>query len=144
DAKRIRLDVDLGPPDTAIVGDPERLQQAICNVVGNAVKFTPDEGCVRVRLAHDAAKAELTVEDTGRGIAPGFLPHVFERFRQADSVTGREKGGLGLGLAISRHLIELHGGTIVAASEGPGKGACFTVVLPVSPSAAIRSAAATT
>jgi CheY-like chemotaxis protein len=121
------LDPDVGP----IVGDPERLQQIVWNLVSNAVKFTPRGGKVQVRVAHAESYVEIAVSDTGVGIPPAFLPHVFERFRQADSRYSREHGGLGLGLAITRDLVEMHGGTIEADSDGEGHGATFTVKLPM-------------
>jgi PAS domain S-box-containing protein len=112
-------------------GDPDRLQQVIWNLLSNAVKFTPPHGAVRVTLARAATHLELRVSDSGLGIKPEFLPHVFERFRQADSTTTRRHSGLGLGLAIVRHLVELHGGTVEVESEGEGLGATFIVRLPV-------------
>jgi signal transduction histidine kinase/ActR/RegA family two-component response regulator len=112
-------------------GDPDRLQQVIWNLLSNAVKFTPPQGTVRVTLARAATHLELRVADSGLGIKPEFLPHVFERFRQADSTTTRRHSGLGLGLAIVRHLVELHGGTVGVESEGEGRGAAFIVRLPV-------------
>ena len=112
-------------------GDPDRLQQVIWNLLSNAVKFTPPHGTVRVTLARAATHLELRVADSGLGIKPEFLPHVFERFRQADSTTTRRHSGLGLGLAIVRHLVELHGGTVDVESEGEGRGATFIVRLPV-------------
>jgi PAS domain S-box-containing protein len=114
----------------AVSGDPERLQQVVWNLLSNAVKFTPAGGRVRVALAGADWQVEIVVSDTGEGIAPGFLPYAFERFRQADSSPTRVHGGLGLGLAIVRHIVELHGGTVAAASPGPGRGTTFTVRLP--------------
>jgi signal transduction histidine kinase len=101
------------------------------NLLSNAVKFTSSGGLVRVRLSRDESHVELAVEDTGQGITPEFLPHVFERFRQAEGGSHRARGGLGLGLAIVKHLVELHGGGIEASSEGNGRGATFVVRLPV-------------
>ena len=121
------LDGHAGP----IAGDPERLQQVIWNLLSNGVKFTPRGGRVQVRLARVKSQAEISVSDTGLGISPDFLPHVFERFRQGDSRFSREHGGLGLGLAITRELVHLHGGTIEAASGGEGQGATFRVTLPL-------------
>ena len=121
------LDAAAGP----VVGDPARLQQVTWNLLSNAIKFTPHGGRVEVRLFRDGDHAGLVVKDDGVGIAPDFLPHVFERFRQADSSRTRAFGGLGLGLAIVRHLVEAHGGTVGASSEGTGKGAAFTVRLPI-------------
>jgi CheY-like chemotaxis protein len=114
-----------------VSGDPDRLQQIVWNLLSNAIKFTPKGGKVQLRLARVDSHVEITVSDTGRGIAPDFLPFVFERFRQADSSFSREHGGLGLGLAIARNLAELHGGTVTAASGGINQGATFTVSLPL-------------
>jgi signal transduction histidine kinase/CheY-like chemotaxis protein len=121
-------------PDGAagtVYAAPERLQQIVWNLLSNAIKFTPAGGRVELYTTRTASAVRIVVRDTGAGIAPSFLPHVFERFRQADSSTTRTHSGVGLGLAIVRHLVELHGGTIEAASEGPGRGATFTVTLPV-------------
>jgi len=107
----------------------------VSNLVNNAIKFTPEGGRVEVGTRRDGANVRITVADTGQGIAPDFLPHVFERFRQADSTTTRRQGGLGLGLAIARHLVELHRGTIEVESPGEGKGSTFTVRLPLVPGA---------
>ena len=112
-------------------GDPGRLQQVIGNVLTNAIKFTPDGGRVDLSVEHTGSQMEVKVVDTGQGISADFLPHVFERFRQADKATSRQHGGLGLGLAIVRQLVELHGGTVHAASEGEGRGATFTIRLPI-------------
>src|SRR6185437_2921660 len=120
-----------GGPPLCINGDSERLQQVISNLVSNAVKFTPEGGCVRLNLERGARDVTLTVSDTGRGIGAEFLPFVFDMFRQADSSTTREHYGLGLGLAIARKLVELHGGSIRAESEGVDKGATFSVTLPL-------------
>lgn len=128
--KGIRIEKDLDRSIEPLLGDPERLQQIAWNVLSNAVKFTPKGGNVLVRLSDADSYVQLTVRDTGVGITKEFLPHVFERFRQADSTTTREYQGLGLGLAITRHLVELHGGTIEAKSKGEGQGATFTVRLP--------------
>jgi CheY-like chemotaxis protein/anti-sigma regulatory factor (Ser/Thr protein kinase) len=113
-----------------VSGDPDRIQQVIWNLASNSVKFTGRGGRVQVRLARVDSQVEIVVSDDGIGIAPDFLPHVFERFRQADSGTTRERGGLGLGLAISRNLVEMHGGTIHAASAGAGQGTTIRVTLP--------------
>ncbi|WP_257462588.1 hybrid sensor histidine kinase/response regulator [Archangium lipolyticum] len=121
------LDPDVGP----VRGDAMRLQQVVWNLVQNAVKFTPSGGQVEVLLESRDAQAVITVSDTGQGIAPDFLPHLFERFRQADSSTTRQHGGLGLGLSIVKHLVEMHGGSVKAHSEGQGRGATFTVRLPL-------------
>jgi signal transduction histidine kinase len=114
-----------------IVCDAQRLLQVISNLAGNGIKFTPAGGRVEVALALDGEAVRLTVSDTGYGISREFLPHVFERFRQADTGLTRKHGGLGLGLAIVRHLVQLHGGTVSVSSDGPGKGTTFTVLLPV-------------
>ncbi|QRO00796.1 PAS domain S-box protein [Archangium violaceum] len=122
-----RLDIHTGP----LLGDPDRLQQVVWNLLSNAVKFTPQGGCVTVSLSRSSSHVELQVCDTGDGIPPSFLKHLFERFRQADASSTRRYGGLGLGLSIVRHLVELHGGTVEAHSEGKGRGASFTVRLPL-------------
>jgi PAS domain S-box-containing protein len=131
EAKGIQLSVDLDPAAGTVLGDGGRLQQVVWNLLSNAAKFTPAGGAITVRLRRDDAYAELSVRDTGQGIAPDFLPSVFDRFRQADSSSHRTQGGLGLGLAIVRHVVELHGGAVAAASDGLGKGATFTVRLPL-------------
>ena len=115
-----------------IVGDPDRIQQIVWNLLSNAVKFTPREGRVRIRLQRRGDEVELAVEDTGIGIPPDFLPYVFDRFSQADPTATRRHGGLGLGMAIVRYLVELHGGTVKAESQGENQGATFTIVLPAS------------
>ena len=114
------------------MGDPQRLQQVAVNLLMNAVKFTPKGGRVQVLVERRDSSVDFTVADSGQGIAADFLPHVFERFRQADGSLSRKSGGLGLGLAIVRHIVELHGGSVSAFSEGEGKGSSFTVRLPVS------------
>jgi signal transduction histidine kinase/ActR/RegA family two-component response regulator len=129
-AKSLRLEVTAAP-GLFVLGDPGRLQQIVANLLSNAVKFTPKGGRIDVRLARMNAQAQIRVSDSGKGIPAAFLPHVFEYFRQADSTTTREHGGLGLGLAIVRRLVELHGGVVRAESEGEGRGATFTVELPV-------------
>ncbi|MBD1916979.1 MULTISPECIES: PAS domain S-box protein [Cyanophyceae] len=145
EAKAIEMRAQFDPAVAPVMGDAGRLQQVVWNLLANAVKFTPEGGRIEIQLraitppAHRAGlpaanhltQAELTVTDTGKGIAPEVLPHVFERFRQADSKTTRQFGGLGLGLAIARQLVELHGGTITAASPGDDQGATFTVRLPL-------------
>ena len=133
DAKGIRIESRLDPVASAMVGDPDRLQQVVWNLVSNAVKFTPKDGRVEVELTRVDSHARLRVKDTGKGIRATFLPHVFDRLRQADSTSTRAHGGLGIGLAIVRHLVELHGGTVGAESAGEGKGATLTVELPISP-----------
>jgi signal transduction histidine kinase/ActR/RegA family two-component response regulator len=130
-AKRIQLHSVLDPRAGPISGDPGRLQQVVWNLLSNAIKFTPPEGEVSVRLSREPAHAEIVVADTGQGIDPALLPHVFERFRQADSSSTRAHGGLGIGLALVKHLAELHGGTVAAESGGPGHGARFSVRLPL-------------
>ncbi len=129
-AKNIALRTSFDPRGRPVTGDPSRLQQVVWNLLSNAVKFTPIGGEVHVRLEHTESRVRLMVEDTGLGIRPDFLPFVFDRFRQGDQSTTRAFGGLGLGLAIVRHLVELHGGTVKAASEGEGRGSTFTVELP--------------
>ena len=134
-AKSIEITSRVPPLPVPVVGDPERLHQVLVNLLGNAIKFTPKSGRVTVRLERAEAQAEITVRDTGKGINPTFLPHVFDRFRQADSSTTRAHGGLGLGLAIVRNLVVLHGGSVRADSPGEGGGATFTVTLPLARSA---------
>jgi PAS domain S-box-containing protein len=131
DAKGIRLQAVLDPRAGPVSGDPNRLQQVVWNLLSNAIKFTPREGRVQVRLERINSHIEITVSDTGKGINADFLPYVFDRFRQADGTISRAYGGLGLGLAIVRHLIELHGGMVHAYSAGEGLGATFTVRLPL-------------
>jgi CheY-like chemotaxis protein len=114
-----------------VLGDPARLRQVATNLVANALKFTPSGGRVTVSVRHEGPVGVLRVEDTGHGIDASFLPHVFERFRQADGSTARKHGGLGLGLAIVHHIAGLHGGSVNAASDGPGRGSVFTVTLPL-------------
>ena len=132
DAKKVRLQPVLDSHAT-IVGDADRLQQVIWNLLSNAIKFTPKNGRVQVRVSRKESYVEVAVADDGQGIATEFLPHVFDRFRQADGAFNRQAGGLGLGLAIVRSLVELHGGTVTAASDGLGRGATFTVRLPMAP-----------
>jgi CheY-like chemotaxis protein len=131
DAKSIRIKCALDAQIDSFSGDQKRLQQVVLNLLTNAVKFTPEGGRVEVRLERTGSQVQLKVSDTGQGIGKDFLPHVFDRFRQADSSTTRESGGLGLGLAIVRHLVELHGGTVRAESSGEGQGATFIVELPI-------------
>src|SRR5262249_7007711 len=125
EAKDIRLSVLLNPAAEKVSGDAERLQQVVWNLLSNAVKFAPNGGRVEVRLERADSHVEIVVADNGQGIKTEFLPHVFEHFRQEDGAISRQHGGLGLGLAIVRHIVELHGGTVHAASEGLGKGATF-------------------
>jgi len=131
EAKGIQIEVQFEQEPTAVSGDPNRLQQVFWNLLSNAVKFTPAGGKVTVRLRQVDSKVEIEVTDTGQGITAEFLPFVFDRFRQADSTSTRQHGGLGLGLAIARHLIEIHGGSIEARSGGQGQGATLIVRLPL-------------
>jgi CheY-like chemotaxis protein len=131
DAKDIRLGAEYDGETDLVTGDPDRLQQVIWNLLSNAIKFTPKGGEVGVRVERDGSDVCVSVSDTGQGIAPEFLPHVFERFRQQDGSTTREHGGLGLGLAIVRHIVEQHGGSISAESDGEQQGSTFTINLPV-------------
>jgi signal transduction histidine kinase len=138
DAKGVRVSTRIDAPIGPVAADADRLQQVVWNLVSNAVKFTPKDGRVEVAIEPDDGQAVLTVRDTGSGIAPEFLPHVFERFRQGDPRLAREHGGLGIGLAIARHLVEMHGGSIHASSDGPGRGAVFSVRLPLAVGATAR------
>ncbi|HWP44267.1 MAG TPA: ATP-binding protein [Blastocatellia bacterium] len=131
DAKSIRLSVVLDPRAGPVSGDPTRLQQVIWNLLSNAIKFTPKQGRVQVRLERINSHIEITVSDTGIGISPEFLPYVFDRFRQADGTLTRCHAGLGLGLSIVRHLVEMHGGSIHCYSAGEGQGTTFTINLPI-------------
>jgi PAS domain S-box-containing protein len=133
EAKNIRLQTLLDPDAGPISGDPDRLQQVVWNLLSNAMKFTPKNGRVQVRLERVNSHVEIVVSDTGKGIEPEFLPYVFDRFRQSDGSMTRRHGGLGLGLAIVRQLVELHGGTVSVSSAGEGSGATFTVSLPILP-----------
>lgn len=130
-AKSIQIETQIEPNTAFVLGDFSRLQQVFWNLISNAVRFTPEEGRIAIQLHCSANQALVTVQDTGKGISLEFLPHVFETFRQADSTTTRQHGGLGLGLAIARQIIELHGGTIAADSPGESQGATFTVRLPL-------------
>ncbi len=130
-AKSIQLQATPATAPILVWGDADRLQQVVWNLLSNAVKFTPAGGQVQVALSHHDGRAEIEVKDTGIGLRQEFIPHVFERFRQADDRIARHYGGLGLGLAIVRHLVELHGGEVRAASDGEGHGATFSVTLPV-------------
>ncbi|MBD0388591.1 MAG: PAS domain-containing protein, partial [Nostoc sp. C3-bin3] len=131
EAKSIKIQTMLQPNVGKVAGDSSRLQQVVWNLLSNAIKFTPSEGQVEIKLERLGSMAEITVNDTGKGISPQFLPYVFDSFRQADSTTTRKFGGLGLGLAIVRRLVELHGGTVQAQSLGEGLGATFQVRLPL-------------
>jgi signal transduction histidine kinase len=130
-ARGIALAIAFEPGAGPVSGDPGRLQQVVWNLLSNAVKFTPEGGRVDVRLRPDGGAAVICVTDTGEGFEPAFAPHLFERFRQADSSSTRPHGGIGAGLALVRHVVEAHGGTVSAHSDGRGKGATFTVRLPV-------------
>ncbi len=131
DAKRISLSQHLEPQSGVVAGDPSRLQQVLWNVLSNAVKFTPAGGRIAVRMINDTSCVRIEIEDSGRGISSQVLTHIFEPFHQGDSSTTREVGGLGLGLALVRHYVEMHGGRVWARSDGPGKGATFTIELPL-------------
>jgi signal transduction histidine kinase/CheY-like chemotaxis protein len=131
-AKGVHLQVRVGRVPR-VAGDPERLQQILWNLLSNAIRFTPRDRSVAVVVEHAGLNVRVVVSDEGDGIEPSFLPRVFDRFRQGDSSAARRHGGLGLGLAIVRHLVELHGGSVSAQSEGPGRGAVFTILLPVPP-----------
>jgi signal transduction histidine kinase len=133
DAKGQHVETAIAADLGAVAADPDRLQQIVWNLVSNAVKFTPAGGRITIGARRDGDTVEIAVADTGAGIAPEFLPHVFERFRQQESGTTRRHGGLGLGLAIVRLLVELHGGSVHAESDGPGRGATFRVRLPAKP-----------
>src|SRR5207247_611737 len=131
EAKNIQLGFTLDSGAGPVSGDADRLQQVVWNLLSNAIKFTPRGGKVQVRLERINSRIELTISDTGEGMAPDFIPHVFDRFRQADASSTRRFSGLGLGLAIVRHIVELHGGTASAVSPGAGQGSTFTVKLPL-------------
>jgi signal transduction histidine kinase len=133
DSKDLHLEVTLDPMARHTLGDANRLQQVVWNLLGNAIKFTPAGGHIQVTVERDGDQLQLQVVDSGQGIPPDFLPYIFDRFSQADGTTTRKQGGLGLGLAIVRHLVELHGGTIKADSDGTGRGATFTIHLPLAP-----------
>jgi signal transduction histidine kinase/ActR/RegA family two-component response regulator len=130
ESKSIRIEKAIDHAAGAVHGDSQRLQQVVWNLLSNAVKFTPEGGCVEVRLARRGSQVEIRVSDTGEGIPVEFLPHVFDAFRQADGSSSRKHGGLGLGLAIVRHVLDLHRGTVHVHSDGPGTGATFTIRLP--------------
>ena len=131
EAKNIQVESRLSPLKPRVLGDPNRLQQVLWNLLSNAIKFTPAGGRIEIALDYIDCMAQIQVSDTGKGIHPDFLPYVFDRFRQADSSYSRRDAGLGLGLSIVRHLVELHGGTVSATSSGEGQGATFTVRLPL-------------
>src|SRR6478609_9167076 len=130
EAKHIQLEVDLDASAGQILGDATRVQQIVWNLLSNATKFTEQGGKIAVRVARVDSSVEIVVSDTGQGIETEFLPFVFDRFRQADGSFARRHGGLGLGLAIARHLVELHGGTIKVESDGHNRGSRFVVRLP--------------
>jgi len=130
-ARQITVTAAIDPSASPAVCDDVRIQQVVWNLLSNAVKFTPKGGCVHVVLDREESQARITVSDNGQGIEPGLLPYVFDRFRQADSSTRRKLGGLGLGLSIVKHIVEHHGGTVEARSDGEGRGATFIVRLPV-------------
>ncbi|MGA9997950.1 MAG: ATP-binding protein [Pyrinomonadaceae bacterium] len=131
EARQIELRTSVDPSQHLVLGDPDRLQQVVWNILSNAVKFTPQGGRVNVQLTQEHSHAQIKVSDTGPGIKPDFKPFIFERFRQGDSSTTRLHGGLGLGLAIVRHLVELHGGTVSVENDDAGHGAVFTVSIPL-------------
>jgi PAS domain S-box-containing protein len=133
DAKGVRLSTDIAPGIPAVAGDRDRLLQVVWNLLSNAVKFTDGGGRVTVAVSADGGAVCLSVSDTGHGIPHAFLPQVFERFKQADASSARRHGGLGLGLALVRELVELHGGSVAVDSGGPGTGSTFTVLLPARP-----------
>src|SRR5262249_11745912 len=130
EAKGVKLAANFGPMPEQTLGDSTRLQQVVWNLLTNAVKFTPEGGRVELRMEGTADYIRIMVSDNGKGIEPTFLPFVFDRFRQADSSSARRVGGLGFGLSLVKHPVELHGGTITAASEGVDRGSTFTVTLP--------------
>jgi CheY-like chemotaxis protein/two-component sensor histidine kinase len=138
-AKSINLELDIDDAAPCVRGDQARLQQVVMNLLSNAIKFTPQGGLIDVRVECSESEARITVRDTGQGIPAAFLPFVFDRFRQADATMARKYGGLGLGLAIVRYLVDAHGGTVSAESAGAGLGATFTVTLPISMPAVNRS-----
>ena len=140
-AKHIELRFAPADPATMVIGDAGRLQQLVSNLLSNAVKFTPEQGAVSVILHKSGERVQLQVKDNGIGIAPAFLPHVFDRFTQADTSAARRAGGLGIGLALVRHIALLHGGQVRADSAGPGRGATFTVDLPGAPASAVAALA---
>jgi signal transduction histidine kinase/ActR/RegA family two-component response regulator len=131
DSKDLNLEVTLDPSARHTFGDPGRLQQVVWNLLSNAIKFTPSGGRIEIKVKRSEGNLQIRVSDTGHGISREFLPYIFDRFRQADGTTTRNHGGLGLGLAIVRHLVELHGGSIAADSAGAGEGATFTITLPL-------------
>ena len=137
DAKQITVSVESDDDAYAVFADPARLQQAIGNLIANAIKFTPEGGEVVVRMHPDAGTGVVEIVDSGRGISPALLPHIFERFRQGDNASADRQSGLGLGLSITRHIVEMHAGTVTASSAGEGKGAIFTIRLPLHEAVAV-------
>src|SRR5262249_13784964 len=133
ETKGIEIEISIEARACFVEGDANRLQQVFWNLLSNAVKFTPEGGRVKVSVHQRDSRVQITVSDTGIGIAPEFLPYIFDRFRQADGSTTRTHGGLGLGLAIVRHLVELHQGTVEVQSHGEKQGTIFTVTLPIVP-----------
>ena len=131
EAKEIKIETIIGTSLRLVSGDADRLQQVVWNVLSNAAKFTPAGGRVEISLSQTVAHVQIQIKDSGPGMDPSFLPHVFERFRQADGSTTRTHGGLGLGMAIVRHLVELHGGTIAVENRDDASGAIFTILLPL-------------
>src|SRR5262249_12266211 len=131
EAKELTVSLDLDPRVGPVSGDPDRLQQVVWNLLTNSVKFTNKSGRIDISLQPEGTEAVLRVKDTGIGIAPDLLPHVFERFRQGTSSASRTHGGLGIGLALVKHLAEMHGGSAKAESDGEGRGAVFTVRFPM-------------
>ncbi|HEX8142330.1 MAG TPA: ATP-binding protein [Pyrinomonadaceae bacterium] len=138
-AKGIRIDTDYDGPPSFVMGDPERLQQVLWNLLTNAIKFTPERGLIKIQLKRFDSFTQISVSDTGAGISPDFLPHLFERFRQENNSTAKRQSGLGLGLAIVHHLVEMHGGTIRAESRGEGQGTAFIIQMPLLESQDSRS-----
>ncbi len=130
DAKQLDVQLLLCPDPCGIQGDADRLQQAVANLLNNAIKFTPPRGRIQIELCRAGGDLRLSIEDSGKGIDPRFLPHVFDRFRQAEEATSQRQSGLGLGLALVRSIVTAHGGSVHARSAGEGQGATFTVVLP--------------
>src|SRR6185369_575397 len=141
ETKQINFQIDLGSLAFPVMGDPNRLQQIFWNLFSNAVKFTPKRGEVTVKIEPQSAHFCVSVTDTGVGIPPEFVPYIFDRFRQADGSTTRSQGGLGLGLAIVRHLVDLHHGSVHVESEGQQRGATFTVTLPIAQAAMVEASA---
>ncbi|HEX5062557.1 MAG TPA: ATP-binding protein [Kofleriaceae bacterium] len=137
--KKVALDIEIDAGGTTVNGDGARLQQVVWNLMSNAVKFTPSEGRVSLRVSRDRDAVEIRVSDTGIGIAPEFLPHVFDRFRQADAGSTRRRGGLGLGLSIVHHVVEAHGGTVRAESKGVNQGSTFIVRIPSASTRTLRA-----